>query len=345
MVTIGSNAFLDNQLTSITIPDSVATIGNQAFNGNRLSTVNLGSGLTDIGARVFSSNRITNVTIPVNITSIHPSAFQAQTDVTLADINNPTQDEMQAMLANIWYVRLSLEDPTNPYSLTDGAVVFDEVAMGRDMNFDGDTLDVISAGGHLIDTASIALGYLDSSNQSIAQSVTLTGQLPNGTPLTSYNVAEGPAVPAPANPFDPVPEEQQAMSEALSVYFRLGDSAAITLPGIDGYVTPEPATRTLSFDAPNSTVDYVYLTQAEIDAQNNPPVTPTDPGSPTNPVTQTPNDPVTPSSNPGTTGSNDSTDSDLADTGMNTGLIIAAAAFLVTSGVGVIAIRKFRHTK
>jgi hypothetical protein len=46
LLTIGSNAFIGNQLTSVTIPNSVTSIGIGAFQSNQLTAVTLPAGCT-----------------------------------------------------------------------------------------------------------------------------------------------------------------------------------------------------------------------------------------------------------------------------------------------------------
>jgi serine acetyltransferase len=87
-------AFLDNKLTSLTIPDGVR-IGQEAFNSNRLTNLTIGNGVTigeqafrynnqltsltigtgvRIGKFAFWENKLTNLTIPEGVT-IEEGAF------------------------------------------------------------------------------------------------------------------------------------------------------------------------------------------------------------------------------------------------------------------------------
>ena len=43
VTSIGESAFLDNQLASVTIPNSVTYISNWAFSGNQLTSITIGA--------------------------------------------------------------------------------------------------------------------------------------------------------------------------------------------------------------------------------------------------------------------------------------------------------------
>ncbi len=81
---IGGGAFSENQLTSVTIPDSVTTIGSYAFYGNQLTSVTIPNSVTIIGSGAFSANLLTSVTIPNSVTIIE-DAFSSNllTSVTI----------------------------------------------------------------------------------------------------------------------------------------------------------------------------------------------------------------------------------------------------------------------
>jgi len=75
VTTIGNDAFCDNQLTSVTIPNSVKTIGSGAFRRNQLTSVTIGNSVETIGSIAFAGNALTSVTIPNSVISIGYCAF------------------------------------------------------------------------------------------------------------------------------------------------------------------------------------------------------------------------------------------------------------------------------
>ncbi len=85
VATIGERAFLNNQLSSVTIPEGVSSIGDGAFEGNALTSVTLPNSVTGIDDSTFKDNSLISVTIPNSVTSIGNSAFEgnALTGVTL----------------------------------------------------------------------------------------------------------------------------------------------------------------------------------------------------------------------------------------------------------------------
>lgn len=60
---IGMNAFKDDGLTSVVIPDTVQMIGSNAFYGNKLSSVTLSSSVWLIGVNAFGENTVDSVTM------------------------------------------------------------------------------------------------------------------------------------------------------------------------------------------------------------------------------------------------------------------------------------------
>lgn len=76
---IGSMSFwMDDNMTSVVIPEGVTTIGKQAFNGNdNLANIQLPSTLTTIGERAFWGTAITELNVPEGVTSIGREAFDS----------------------------------------------------------------------------------------------------------------------------------------------------------------------------------------------------------------------------------------------------------------------------
>jgi hypothetical protein len=85
VTSIGSSTFAYNQLTSVIIPDSVTTIGVNAFYNNHLTSVTIPDSVTTIGNGAFEYNSLTSVTIPNSVTNIQSYAFRNNS--TLATID------------------------------------------------------------------------------------------------------------------------------------------------------------------------------------------------------------------------------------------------------------------
>ena len=75
VTTIGGGAFYSNNLTSVVIPDSVTTIGDGAFSLNNLTSVVIPNSVTTIGNYAFGANNLTSVVIPNSVTTIGGGAF------------------------------------------------------------------------------------------------------------------------------------------------------------------------------------------------------------------------------------------------------------------------------
>ncbi len=84
---IGENAFYNNPLTSVIIPNGVTKIGTNAFRFNKLTSVIIPNTVTSIGGGAFSENQLKNVTIPKSVISIGGGAFvnNQLTNVTIPE--------------------------------------------------------------------------------------------------------------------------------------------------------------------------------------------------------------------------------------------------------------------
>ena len=112
VTTIGNHAFLNNSLTSVTIPNSVTSIGNSAFYNNALTSVTIGSSVTSIGDSVFHNNALTSVTIPNSVTSIGNYAFYSN-DLTTVSLGNSVTS-----IGNYAFYSNALTSVTIPNSVT-----------------------------------------------------------------------------------------------------------------------------------------------------------------------------------------------------------------------------------
>ncbi len=72
---IGENAFLNGNLSNVTIPNSVTSIGASAFLNSDLSSITIPNSVTSIGNSAFADNSLTSVTIPESVLSIGNFAF------------------------------------------------------------------------------------------------------------------------------------------------------------------------------------------------------------------------------------------------------------------------------
>lgn len=97
VTSIGSYAFEDTNITSLTIPGSVTAIGDYGVKVNRyLAELTLQPGLKSIGKEAFSrSYRLTTLTIPGSVTSIGKNAFTNNQQLTTVNFDG-TQEQWNA---------------------------------------------------------------------------------------------------------------------------------------------------------------------------------------------------------------------------------------------------------
>ena len=85
---IGPMAFwMDDNMTSVVIPEGVTTIGKEAFSGNdNLANIQLPSTLKTIGQRAFWGSAITELNVPEGVTSIGKEAFNNSKNLTTVNL-------------------------------------------------------------------------------------------------------------------------------------------------------------------------------------------------------------------------------------------------------------------
>ncbi len=88
---LGSNSFGSNEITSVTIPNTVIRINTFAFFNNNISDLNLSEGISVIGSSAFRDNDLTNITLPSSITNLGTLSFAGNplNTVTSNSINPP----------------------------------------------------------------------------------------------------------------------------------------------------------------------------------------------------------------------------------------------------------------
>ncbi len=79
---IGSYAFANSSVTSVTLPASLKEIGEGAFSGSNLNTIVWNGTVTEIAPYTFSNTKLTSVTLPNTITFVGDSAFADCRDLT-----------------------------------------------------------------------------------------------------------------------------------------------------------------------------------------------------------------------------------------------------------------------
>ena len=84
---IGTSAFEQSGISTVSIPNSVLTIRAAAFKESPLTDVNIPSSVTSIGASAFYSCGLTSVTLPDSVTSLGDLAF-AHNSITSVNIPN-----------------------------------------------------------------------------------------------------------------------------------------------------------------------------------------------------------------------------------------------------------------
>lgn len=110
VVDIGWRAFAFNQLTEISIPDSVINL--EGFDGNQLTSITIPNSVTRIGGSAFSENPINSVIIPNSVKYISEFAFAN------SQLNNVTISESVTFIGDGAFQANRLTSITIPNSVT-----------------------------------------------------------------------------------------------------------------------------------------------------------------------------------------------------------------------------------
>lgn len=87
ITSLGSSAFADMDITSVTIPDTVTSLGSWLFKNDKLTSVTIPSSVTTLEDGVFFNNKLRSVSLPANLTKIGNSTFQ-QNQLNGINLNN-----------------------------------------------------------------------------------------------------------------------------------------------------------------------------------------------------------------------------------------------------------------
>lgn len=109
---IYSYAFYKNNLTSLTVPSSVNWIDGYAFANNKLSSLTLNEGITSIYSNAFENNALTTLKMPSSLTYIGYKAFKSN------QISSITMNSTIEQIDELAFFRNKLTSVTIPSSVT-----------------------------------------------------------------------------------------------------------------------------------------------------------------------------------------------------------------------------------
>ncbi|TXG77720.1 leucine-rich repeat domain-containing protein [Patescibacteria group bacterium] len=272
---IGTSAFQNNSLTSVTIPSSVTSIGDSAFNENQLTSITIPNSVTVISREAFSENQLTSITIPNSVTSIGSSAFNlnyiasislgtslttideyafANNQITTATLPN----SLVTLMANVFTGQNPLgRDGYSAFLSGDPAQIqelLDSIFYTRLYTASSSNPNSLDDGIVLESTIGFDVNSDGDQNDSTG------GHLINPAQASiSYESSTGSSL-RPTDVFTGTGlNDYLAVSNTtndLSLYYRLGQAQSFSAPAIAGYTTPSAVSLTLS--AANTPYGFVY---------------------------------------------------------------------------------------
>ena len=194
VTSIGVAAFASNNLTTVSIPNSVTTIGGLAFYNNTLTAVTIPNSVTSIGDSVFAYNFLTTLTIPNSITSIGSDAFQNNNLTTVNFGNSVTTIGAAAFddndLASVAIPNSVTEIGNFAFrnnSLTTVTIPNSVISIGFD-SFYGNLLTTVTIGNSVTSIGNNAFNSNHLTTVTIPNSVTAIGEYAfQGNALTSVS--------------------------------------------------------------------------------------------------------------------------------------------------------------
>ena len=147
VTTIGSYAFCDSNLDSITLPATLTRIGESAFASSTLSSITIGEGLETIASNAFEQcMRLTAIELPEGLTAIGSSAFR--NCVNLAEAAIPAT--VAAIGEGAFYGCRSLSAIVIPDGITE---------IGRETFYSAGSLTTITLPDSLVSVSGYAFTY------------------------------------------------------------------------------------------------------------------------------------------------------------------------------------------
>ncbi|WP_299125914.1 leucine-rich repeat domain-containing protein [uncultured Winogradskyella sp.] len=213
VTSIGLGAFQSNQLTSVTIPNSITNIKDGAFNNNPFTSIIIPESVTNIGSLAFAVNYLNTIvvlgTTPPTITTGgggETFANSSRPNINLVITNNLT-DEYVTNPGALWTgfkmvfeatspttVEVSNYDPANgtsvviPATVTAGSIVFDVVKID-DSAFENIGLTSVTIPDSVTSIGISAFNTNNLTSVTIPDSVTLIGTTAFATnPITNLSL-------------------------------------------------------------------------------------------------------------------------------------------------------------
>lgn len=116
---IGDRAFRDNQIKILILPDSIKSIGYQSFRLNEIKSLKLSREMESIGLEAFRNNELTKLIIPENIKIIEEESFRRNNLIEVVFEGTPKTFERRAFYQN------QLES----FEIPEGLKIIDEGAL------------------------------------------------------------------------------------------------------------------------------------------------------------------------------------------------------------------------